>query len=58
MALNKGGTNEKIHIWFRINVSWLAIDSAGLFDEVRANTYIVNSSEQVYADSATLIIAS
>ena len=49
---------ERLSTWFRINVSWLAIDSAKLFDEVRANNYTVNYAEQVYADSATLIIAS
>jgi len=37
---------------------WRAVNSAELCDEVRANGYTVNSAEQVYADSATLIIAS
>ncbi len=37
---------------------WRAVDSAELCDEVRANGYTVNSAEQVYADSATLITAS
>jgi ubiquinone/menaquinone biosynthesis C-methylase UbiE len=38
--------------------TWRAIDSAELCDEVRANGYTVNAAEQVYADSATLIISS
>jgi hypothetical protein len=37
---------------------WRAVNSAALCDEVRSNGYTVNSAEQVYADSATLIIAS
>ena len=37
---------------------WRAVNSAELCDEVRSNGYTVNSAEQVYADSATLIIAS
>jgi len=37
---------------------WRAVDSEELCDEVSANGYTVNSVEQVYADSATLIIAS
>ena len=37
---------------------WRAVTGAELCDEVRANGYTVNSAEQVYADSATLITAS
>jgi ubiquinone/menaquinone biosynthesis C-methylase UbiE len=37
---------------------WSSIDSAELYNEVRSNGYAVNSVEQVYAGSATLIIAS
>jgi hypothetical protein len=40
------------------NGTWRAIDSQELCNEVRTNGYAVNSAEQVYADSATLIIAS
>ena len=36
---------------------WRAVDCAELCNEVRANCYTVNSVEQVYADSATLITA-
>ena len=38
--------------------TWRAVTGAKLCDEVRANGYTVNSAEQVYADSATLITAS
>jgi len=38
--------------------TWRAVTGAELCNEVRANGYIVNSAEQVYADSATLITAS
>ena len=37
---------------------WHSINSTELCDEVRTNGYTINSAEQVYADSATLIIAS
>ena len=40
------------------NGVWRAVDSAELCDEVCANGYTVNSVEQVYANSATLITAS
>jgi SAM-dependent methyltransferase len=36
---------------------WSAVGSTKLCEEVRANGYTVNSVEQVYADSATLITA-
>jgi SAM-dependent methyltransferase len=36
---------------------WRAVASVDLYDEVCANGYKVNSVEQVYADSATLITA-
>jgi hypothetical protein len=40
------------------NGVWRAVDSTELCDEVRDNGYTVKSVEQVYADSAKLIIAS
>jgi SAM-dependent methyltransferase len=40
------------------NGVWRSIDIAELCDEVCANGYTVKLAEQVYADSATLIIAS